>query len=189
MFWEGIRNGFFDELEKISEINLSGLSPETILKNSQPPPPMETPGYSKARDILQRAEIIKTSQAEDTVFDRAAKTIGPTLGGMALGKGVGELANVFRPGTLSDEAKRKLMAAGAVLGTANTAYKKVRDYRNRKQLEQPMQKTQEMVKLSSTPAHRLKASKQVGTVGTSVSTAGPSIKSQTSGLIGKKFQI
>jgi hypothetical protein len=63
MNWDGIRLGFEDELAKIAAFNMKGLSPETVMEKSQPPPPMETPGFDKARDILSRASIAKTAAA------------------------------------------------------------------------------------------------------------------------------
>src|SRR3954468_2734935 len=63
MLWEGMKSSFFDELEKISTISLSGLSPETVL-NSPKPEPMETPGLDKARQILARVDSIKTAAAK-----------------------------------------------------------------------------------------------------------------------------
>lgn len=53
--------GFLDELEKVSAFNTMGLAPETVLEKSQPPPPMETAGFEKARNILERAAQTKTA--------------------------------------------------------------------------------------------------------------------------------
>ena len=61
MNWDGTRTGFFNELAKIAEFSLRGLSPETVMEKSQPPPPMETPGFDKARNILARASQTKTA--------------------------------------------------------------------------------------------------------------------------------
>lgn len=60
---DGMLLGFLDELEKVSAFNTVGLSPETVLEKSQPPPPMETVGFQKAMSILERAAQIKTASS------------------------------------------------------------------------------------------------------------------------------
>lgn len=55
MDWEGIQQGFWDELGKIAEVNLSGLSTKTLLDYPQAEP-METPGLQQARRILALAD-------------------------------------------------------------------------------------------------------------------------------------
>jgi len=61
MNWDSRTQGLLDELVKISAFNTRGLSPETVMSGSQPPPPMETAGFNKARDILGRASQTKTA--------------------------------------------------------------------------------------------------------------------------------
>jgi len=104
--WVTIRQGFVDELEKISEFNLSGLSPENVMKGSTPPPPMETVGFQKARDILGKAQMSKTSgskqvqrahptrpgmqklvhQGDDSKSEQAKSVAGYSLAGLGTGK-------------------------------------------------------------------------------------------------------
>lgn len=73
---EATKRGLFDELMKISEISLNGLSPETIL-SQKPPPPMETPGVTKALEILDRAEAKKTASVSTPALQlRATQKVG-----------------------------------------------------------------------------------------------------------------
>jgi hypothetical protein len=65
MNWDRIVVGFLDELEKVAAFNTSGLSPETVMEKSQPPPTMETVGFNKARDILGRASQMKTAASKE----------------------------------------------------------------------------------------------------------------------------
>lgn len=55
MIWEALKAGFDDELAKISEVNLAGLSAETILSYPQPEP-MPSAAYEKAQEILRKAD-------------------------------------------------------------------------------------------------------------------------------------
>lgn len=63
MLWGAVREGFLDELQKIGSVDLSGLSPETLL-NQKPPEPMETVGSKKAMELLDRAQSRKLASAE-----------------------------------------------------------------------------------------------------------------------------
>lgn len=51
-------------MRKEAQVDLRGLSPETVMQNSQPPAPMETPGYSKAKAIMDMASQIKTASTK-----------------------------------------------------------------------------------------------------------------------------
>lgn len=55
MDWGALKAGFRDELSKIGEVNLHGLSSETIL-NYPAPEPMPSAAYEKAQAILQKAQ-------------------------------------------------------------------------------------------------------------------------------------
>ena len=54
MRWDLVRGAFQDELVKIAEFNLMGLSAQQAL--GTPAPPMETTGLQQAMDILSRVE-------------------------------------------------------------------------------------------------------------------------------------
>lgn len=60
MDWGRAHASFLEELEKIAEVSLAGLSPKTLLAQ-QPAPPMQTPGLAKTMAILDRAEMLKTA--------------------------------------------------------------------------------------------------------------------------------
>ena len=84
MNWDVIRQSFADELVKISGFSLHGISPETVMEKSQPPPPMETPGFDKAREILSRASQVKTAArkrpTQDVQNQRAVAFQQPGVG-------------------------------------------------------------------------------------------------------------
>lgn len=60
MIWDVVKAGFLDELAKIAAVDLRGLSPETLM-SQQPPEPMMTEGYNKAKAILDRSQMMKTA--------------------------------------------------------------------------------------------------------------------------------
>lgn len=82
MNWDGIKSGFVDELAKIAAFSMKGLSPETVLEKSQPPPPMETPGFDKARNILSIASQTKTAAAKRKQEVRQAQNALPQQPGI-----------------------------------------------------------------------------------------------------------
>lgn len=205
MYWDGIITGLSDELGKIAEFNLRGISTETIMEKGQPPPPMETPGFDKARNILSMAAQTKTAshhvrgsgtavglpqvqrmtnadQKNPGVAGQATSLAGHTLAGA----GAGRLAGWASQGPKMMEAgaahsrQWKGMAIGAGLGAAAYGAKKLQQ-RNTKQAT--IVKTATL----STPAIALKASKQVGKMKVTPSASGPSTTTQIRGqLIGKK---
>lgn len=74
MFSAALKKGFFDELRKISAVNLNGLSPETLL-SQKPPDPMETPGSKKALDVLDLAAVKKMASVKEDLLNGL---VGPT---------------------------------------------------------------------------------------------------------------
>jgi len=208
MNWDGTTVGFLDELVKIAAFNTRGLSPETVMAGSQPPPPMETAGFNKARDILGRASQTKTASrhlrgsgtavglpqvqrmtnadnSNSGVAGQATSLAGHTLAGA----GAGRLAGWASQGPKMMEAgaahsrQWKGMAAGAGLGAASYAAKKWQ------QRSQGPEKKATIVKTAtlSSPGMALKASKQVGKLKVTPSAAGPSTTTQIRGqLIGRK---
>ena len=134
MSWDRIVVGFIDELEKVAAFNTSGLSPETVMEKSQPPPPMETAGFNKARDILGRASQTKTAaskeiqralpnqpgvgklihQGDESASEQAKGVAGYGIAGLGTGaaihKGYSSLAPVHsamnHPDVMKDPVKR-----------------------------------------------------------------------------------
>lgn len=208
--WKHLRHGFLDELEKIAEVSLRGLSPETVLQGSEPPPPMETPGFQKARDILSRAELNKTAARKNlpgyavgvpqlktlreeeskdpSIAGKATSALGHTLAGAGAGRLIGFAAH-GPTAPITEAAKKSLhskqwygTAIGAGVGLGSYGLRKLRQH----QAAKGMEKRTEMVKLSTTPGTALKASQQVAKPVMSRIKAGPSLKHQTS-LIGRRF--
>ena len=194
MNWDGIRLGLSDELLKIAAFNTKGLSAETVLEKSQPPPPMETLGFDKARDILNRAQPTKMA-AVDVKFRQAGSLTTPkdnssaesakSVGGYALaGGGAGRMLADFAHGPVSNNAAklRKVVhngtGAGLALGAAYGVHRAIQ--RNKKAT---ITKTATI----TSPAMSLKASMQVGKPKIAPSSGGPSTTSQIRGqLIGRK---
>jgi hypothetical protein len=201
MNWATFRTGFYDELSKIAEISLHGLSPETVLEKSQPPPPMETPGLAKAQAILDKVQTIKTAarlrgsalglpqyqsmgssgDAPQTGVDKAKRMGVHAVGGVGIGKLMTEFGNHIHnvatkaPTPLKPSSKTSLigMGAGGLLGLANYARTAHRE--------------KKMAKVSGaflSPAEQLKSTRQVGTVKQEI-TQGPSMRAQIP-LIGRK---
>ena len=64
MDWAALKNGFEDELLKIGEISLAGLKAETLLNYPEPQIP-PSPGYEKAKAILQKAQQYQELSPEE----------------------------------------------------------------------------------------------------------------------------
>lgn len=154
---------------KTAEVNLLGLSPERVLDSSQPPPPMETPGLSKALEIMQRAQGLKTASI-DTVKDvgkhlMAGAGAGAFTSTMLHGARHHILKQPYDPEKDPDrEDKSRFYAslAGAVLGGAEYLRKL------------------HMKKHGSfqTPGMQLKASRQTAVPSVQLKS-GPSLRAQT----------
>lgn len=96
MDWDALKRGFEDELQKISEVNLSGLSAETLLSYPKPEP-MPSAAYEKAQAILAKVppSVEKTAKVRpdrmepgyDTVLSdkQKAKSEVKSLGAHVLG--------------------------------------------------------------------------------------------------------
>ena len=65
MFWKAVQSGFRDELTKIGEMNLSGLSAETLLNYPQPEP-MPSAAYDKAQAILAKVDQFRAAGFQKT---------------------------------------------------------------------------------------------------------------------------
>lgn len=193
---DGMLLGFLDELEKVSAFNTVGLSPETVLEKSQPPPPMETAGFEKARNILERAAQAKTAAVDvkfrqggalTTPKDNSSAESAKSVGGYALaGGGAGKMLADFShgPAIRNVEKFRKAVHTGTGVGlAAGAAYGIHRAIKRNKAKKATIEKTATI----TTPALALKAAKQVGKPRVTPSVSGPSINTQIRGqLIGKK---
>ncbi len=197
MDWPTIHIGFFDELSKIAEINLSGLSPETIMEKGQPPAPMETPGLAKAQAILDRAQTTKVAAKktrvqgsaigaphylalgkspdgpEPTTLDKVKKVGINAIGGMGVGKLLTDYGHSLKNAKPSPRVMAAGMTAGGLLGLANYARTSHREREFKKSAG-----------TFTSPAEQLKSTRQVGTVKNGPHK-GPGIKAQIP-LMGRK---
>jgi hypothetical protein len=140
-----MRIGLLDELTKIADIDLTGLSPQTVLERGQPAPPMETSAVAKAFSVLDRLGSMETKTAapstnqftmpgfdalsarsssgrkkgskhpEVVVVDRAKSLGAHTLGGAAAGKLIGEALPATKA---AREVVRKSGRIGVAAGAA-----------------------------------------------------------------------
>lgn len=192
MLWDHIRTAFEDELEKIAEISLRGLRPESVMAYGEPPAPFPSAAYERAMEVLQRAETIKLGAAPyvpnspgapKTDKDspkpvQEAKSLGAHLL-VGAGAGATGAGMAFHPSRLPDATKLHTAkwygtAAGAGLGAAEYA---------RRKLQARRAKSQEKT-ASGTPGQLLRASRQVGhSFGKGRVT--PSLSQQTAGTIGR----
>lgn len=69
MNWAIVRAGFEDELYKIAEMSLAGISAETVLNYPQAEP-MPSAAYEKAQAILQKVRSFHPDGAEKTSASR-----------------------------------------------------------------------------------------------------------------------
>lgn len=89
-----------DELIKIAEISLHGLSPQTVL-SAPKPEVMQTPGLVTAQKVLQKT-------AEKTRYERFRDHAVPAIGGATLG--------AWGTGLVSHSPKAHHRAGAALIG-------------------------------------------------------------------------
>lgn len=70
MDWERVKVAMLDELVKIGEVSLSGLSPRSVVELGQPPPPMPNAGLDKAMRLLDRLDIEQAQGVPKTASPR-----------------------------------------------------------------------------------------------------------------------
>lgn len=174
MFWEHVKTGFLDELTKISEVSLSGLTPGALL-SAPSPKPMMTEGYQKAQHILELADQIKTSSvmmnpgigrltnknSDDPSAVQQAKGLGAyALGGAGAGRMIGEFAvgRHLPVGPVAQQAAHSMRwhgtAVGAAIGAGEFARRRIMQRRN----------AQKAKTAGFSPGMALKAGQQTGKV-------------------------
>lgn len=208
--------GFRDELEKISGINLMGLSPERAL--GTPAPPMETVGLQQATAILGKVGQMKTAAArrpraaqemtsvEAPGVAQATSSNGglgnqgrnlawSTLGGASAGRIAVDMAH---PSVPADKTVKGVVHAGKDIlhnrrwkGLVGGAAAGAGIYAGRKIMQRAQaKKKQAAVSAVQSPKMALKASQQVAkpkVTGPSAKT--PTVSKQTSGTIGRAFRV
>jgi hypothetical protein len=183
--WATVEASFRDELAKIAEVSLAGLSPKTLLAQ-KPAPPFETPGLTRAMSILDRYEQqTKTAapripftgdlpQVNRVVGRKKRKTEGEgvveqgkSLGGHLIGgMGIGRLAGEFAHGPHPRMSPARIhsnkwwaTAAGGGIGAAEFARKRLAEHFRARMEAKGQKKTAAMM---PTPGLRLMASQKVG---------------------------
>jgi hypothetical protein len=81
VIWDALKAGFRDELSKIGEVNLAGLSAETLF-NYPAPAPMPSAAYEKAQAILQKAQRFQSLSAPQEEAKEAAARNPDSMPGM-----------------------------------------------------------------------------------------------------------
>jgi hypothetical protein len=208
----------FDELEKLAEISLAGLSPQRALESGAHAMPMETSGYDKAVSILNRAQAspvvpqVKTAaprvpfnadlpainsftgakkrkkRKHEVAVERGKSLAGHTLGGMGIGRLVGEMSHGPKV-PMADAARQALhgkrwwgAVAGGSIGVGEFVRKRIMDAKEAK-----MEKKSSIPAISS-PGRALQASRQVAKVQGHGRMSGPSLRGQLGGrVLGRKF--
>lgn len=193
-------------MDKVSDVSISGVSPQAALQSPQPSP-METAGFSKAKGILDAAAQLqqskvaasrhagspatlpqierlleKKTEEPKSKLEKAKSFGGHTLAGGGAGGFTGKAVNLAKE-VASKGAKpasslgaRKLELAATMAGAGLGAAEYARKRMAKK-------KTATI----ASPAMALKASRQVGTAATSTN-AGSSIQGQIRNrLMGRKF--
>jgi hypothetical protein len=213
MNWDALRSGFLDELEKISAISTRGLSTETVL-GAEDPPPMETAGFQKARDILNRAQMMKTGasrqvqrafpnqpglgkmvhQGDNSTPEQAKSVAGYSLAGIGAGTAAHRLYSTqdkvhasMRAPNLSAKAKYVAERANNRLGHGLMVGGALAGagYGTYRAIKKSRDAKAMMPKQSSaTPAQSLHATQQVGSTKGHALGKGPSLRSQATGTIG-----
>ena len=153
MDWAALKTGFRDELAKISEVNLAGLSAETLMNYPQREP-QPSAAYDKAQAILAK---VQPGGSEKTAYirpdmmpqlkrfrrkegdppadkvDNALAYGGNILAGTGAAKFTGDSVEKFREAvtkkTFSPKTKAFILAGGALAGLGNKVRK---EHRRRK---------------------------------------------------------
>jgi hypothetical protein len=183
--WDLVQAAFRDELEKIGEVSLAGLSPQILLAQKMAPT-FETPGLAKAMGILDRYEqqrvklaapqvpfnpnlpqinrvtgARKRKKEETGAVEQGKSLAGHTLGGMGIGRLVGEMSHGPKV-PLKEAAKQALhgkrwwgAVAGGSIGAGEFARKRIAEHLSKKK--------EKKAGALSTPGMQLRAARQVGT--------------------------
>lgn len=183
MRWDATRAGFRDELEKISEISLAGLSHESVMRTATPAPPVESNALNKALAILARkdqfekmAYIIgadlpqyaglqeatgtkkKRKKNQPKAIRETGSATAHTIGGAGAGRLIGDFA--MGHGKVAPHALRKAGWYGTAIGGGVGAA----TYVGKKLTQRQEEKTAGVFSLGRTPAQSLKISRQTSNI-------------------------
>jgi hypothetical protein len=155
------------------EINISGLAPETI--ESMQPQLAPHAGLDKALAIIDRANAMKKMAAsKEDRFEKHYKKIRTIAGPVIKGGGTALLLSKVLSGgkDLKPWQLRSVAATGGAVVAGDAAL--MNRMKKRKRDARKLQKTG-----MATPAETLKATQQVGKVGSHTTSKAPSLKAQT----------
>lgn len=137
-----------DELTKLAEISLHGLSPQTVL-SAPKPEVMVTPGLATAQKVLQK------TAAQKTQYEKFRDHAAPVVGGATLG--------TFTTGLLMHTPKAHHRALGATIGAVLAhADRKYTDRQKAIRKHDTLLKKAGVSSLGLSPPQILKAGRQVG---------------------------
>jgi hypothetical protein len=108
MDWAIVRTAFEDELYKIAEMSLAGISSETLL-NYPKPEPMPSAAYEKAQAILQK---VRSDFPDEVEKEASFKShLWTAAGGLAVGAGAGAVGHHYatKKGRAKDTEKAYLL--------------------------------------------------------------------------------
>jgi len=194
-----VHTAFLDELQKISEVSLAGLSHESVQRLATPAAPMETAGLSKALAVLTRYEGMpklafigrvsnpdlpqlrrttgtkKGKKVSNTPIEQGKNLAGYTAGGMGIGRIAGYVSQGPKA-ALTEAAKQSHHGkmwwgtlAGGGLGAAEYARKRIKERKAAKE------KKAALVSSVQSPAKQLHYGQQTGkTLGRGL-RSGPSL--------------
>lgn len=170
--WDFMKISFLDEMTKIADIQLHGLSPQTVL-NAKQPEPMETPGLDKARRVLQVADTLKTaSEKTENKYKKIRDEIKPILTGMGAGGMLSILS--LKPGTNVPVSGLKKTVGAALGGTIGYVDHKIIEDLKKHESGAKEKKSASMV----TPAMLKAKASKVGKLKIKTGPTGPTIKQQ-----------
>ena len=197
MYRDIVHAAFLDELEKLSEVSLAGISHEAVQRMASPAPPMETAGLSKALNVMNRYDQMrkvafldrvnnpdlphmqrvtgvkkrKKNQSQD-VAQQTGSAAAHTLGGMGAGRMLADFSHgpTYVPSEFMHGRRWKGMAAGGTIGALTYAAKRLSKHRAAKKLE----KKAALVG-AGTPKQLLRFGRQTGLTQGHGLKSGPSI--------------
>lgn len=107
---------FRAELEKIGEINLSGLSPSVVLAQKTPEP-FGTEGLKRAQEILDRSLATKTASRLEDRREKQLRDVRRAGSATLAGAGIGRLLSDLSLSTTSGASPRR-RTVGTALGAS-----------------------------------------------------------------------
>lgn len=215
MDWARVKVAMRDELEKIGEISLSGLSPRTVVERGQPAPPMPNAGLDKAMRMLDQLDAAqampkvasphipfnpdlpqvnrvtggkKRKKEKPSAVERGKSLGGHIIGGAGAGRFVGEFLHGSKAPVSA--AARQAMHGKKYWGTIAGAGVGAAEFARKRIRERIAARKAAKEKKAAafvSPALQLKNSRQVGAAINRTTLAGPSPRAVTRKAFGGKI--